>query len=70
MMFTQDKFLWGVASAAYQVEGGYQVDGKGRSNWDVYTNDYQVTKAFIGKQDTGNVAINYYERSQYCKILP
>jgi len=69
MMFTQDKFLWGVASAAYQVEGGYQADDKGRSNWDVYTNDYQVTKAFIGKQDTGNVAINFYERSQYLQDI-
>lgn len=69
MMFAQDKFLWGVASAAYQVEGGYQADGKGRSNWDVYTNDYQVTKVFIGKQHTGNVAINFYDRTQYLQDI-
>ncbi|HEX5958409.1 MAG TPA: family 1 glycosylhydrolase, partial [Hyphomicrobiaceae bacterium] len=31
-------FLWGTATAAYQVEGGWQADGKGLSVWDVYTN--------------------------------
>ena len=28
-------FLWGAATAAYQVEGAHDVDGKGLSNWDV-----------------------------------
>ena len=27
-------FLWGSASAAYQVEGAWQEDGKGASVWD------------------------------------
>ena len=27
-------FLWGSASAAYQVEGAYKEDGKGLSVWD------------------------------------
>ena len=27
-------FLWGAASAAYQVEGAWDVDGKGMTNWD------------------------------------
>lgn len=31
--FPQD-FLWGSASAAYQVEGGWNEDGKGITNWD------------------------------------
>ncbi|MGA7880724.1 MAG: family 1 glycosylhydrolase, partial [Terrimicrobiaceae bacterium] len=30
-------FLWGSASAAYQVEGAWDVDGKGKSVWDVFT---------------------------------
>ena len=29
-------FLWGSASAAYQVEGGWDADGKGVSNWDKF----------------------------------
>ena len=27
-------FLWGSASAAYQVEGAWNEDGKGMSNWE------------------------------------
>ena len=44
------KFLWGVASASYQVEGAYQADGKGVSNWDVYTNTNHVTEEFTKEQ--------------------
>ena len=29
-------FVWGVSTAAPQVEGGEFSDGKGLSNWDVY----------------------------------
>ncbi len=59
--------MWGVASASYQVEGAYKADGKGLSNWDVYTNDYQVTKVMGGENQTGNVSVNQYDRTQYLK---
>ncbi len=50
-------FVWGAASAAYQIEGAYLEDGKGLSIWDVYTHDVQgKTKA------TGDIACDHYHR--------
>ncbi|MCB1490121.1 MAG: family 1 glycosylhydrolase, partial [Bauldia sp.] len=64
-----EEFLWGAASAAYQVEGGWQEGGRGLSKWDVYTNDERVTEKVVGVQHTGNVAINAYDRDQYLKDI-
>ncbi|MFD1430855.1 glycoside hydrolase family 1 protein [Lacticaseibacillus mingshuiensis] len=49
-------FLWGAASAAYQIEGAYDEDGKGPSIWDVYA--HQPGNTFNGT--TGDVAIDHY----------
>jgi beta-glucosidase len=62
-------FLWGAASAAYQVEGGWDADGKGLSKWDVYTNRYRITESTTGKVETGNVAIDAYNRDRYLKDI-
>jgi beta-glucosidase len=53
-------FLWGAATAAYQVEGGWQADGKGLSVWDVYTNVDRMAEG----GETANVALNMYGRAQ------
>ena len=73
LTFAQNKnaqpFIWSVASASYQVEGAYQADGKGLSNWDVYTNKYHVTEGLTGENQTGNVSINQYDRKQYLQDI-
>lgn len=51
-------FLWGSASAAYQVEGGYLEDGKGMTNWDTFVRI--PGKTF--KATTGDVAVDHYHR--------
>src|SRR5262245_12211207 len=58
-------FLWGTATAAYQVEGGWQADGKGLSVWDVYTN----TDRMAASGETANVALNMYDRAQYLQDI-
>ncbi len=52
-----DGFVWGTATAAYQVEGAWNEDGKGRSVWDTYTNDLNLAGG-----ETANVAIDQYHR--------
>lgn len=66
---TAKNFLWGIGTAAYQVEGAYQADGKGESNWDYYANTVGLTKFTIGEKQTGNVSINMYDRQQYLKDI-
>jgi 6-phospho-beta-glucosidase len=51
-------FLWGAASAAYQVEGAWDADGKGPSVWDVFTK--LPGKTFQGSN--GDVAVDHYHR--------
>ena len=58
-------FFWGTAGSAYQTEGAWQADGKSPSNWDVYTNTHRVVERLTGRQETGNVAINAYDRAQW-----
>lgn len=51
-------FLWGAASSAYQVEGAWDVDGKGITNWDRFVRI--PGKTFKGT--TGDVAVDHYHR--------
>ena len=51
-------FIWGAATAAYQVEGAAYDDGKGPSVWDVFCKK----KGVIFEGDTGDVACDHYNR--------
>ena len=51
-------FMWGAATAAYQIEGAWNEDGKGLSIWDTFS--HQPGK--IKRGDTGDVAADHYHR--------
>jgi beta-glucosidase len=57
MSFPKD-FIWGSATAAYQIEGAVKQDGRGETNWDVFS--HTPGKVFNG--DTGDVACDSYNR--------
>ena len=49
-------FRWGVATAAYQIEGAAQEDGRGQSIWDVFAS----LPGNVHKGHNGDVACNHY----------
>lgn len=53
-----DGFLWGSATASYQVEGAVNEDGRGASIWDTFSH----TPGKTHNGDTGDVADDYYHR--------
>ncbi|XP_071978349.1 lactase/phlorizin hydrolase isoform X2 [Engystomops pustulosus] len=54
----RDDFAWGVASSAFQIEGGWRADGKGLSIWDQFSH----TESKIEEDGNGDVACNSYYR--------
>ncbi|NDI35206.1 GH1 family beta-glucosidase [Chengkuizengella sediminis] len=57
LQFPKD-FKWGTATAAYQIEGAYDKDGRGMSIWDTFSRI--PGKVFEG--DNGDVACDSYHR--------
>ena len=51
-------FLWGAATAAYQVEGAVNEDGRGPSIWDTFSH----TPGNVLHGDTGDIACDHYHR--------
>jgi beta-glucosidase len=51
-------FLWGVSTAAYQIEGAVAEDGRGPSIWDTFSHQ----PGAITNGDTGDIACDSYHR--------
>lgn len=51
-------FIWGVSTAAYQIEGAHNMDGKGPSVWDTFAQ--KRNKIF--RNHTGDIACDHYNR--------
>ena len=50
-----DHFVFGASTAAYQIEGAFDEDGRGRSIWDVFSH----TPGKIEGGDTGDRACDH-----------
>ena len=58
MITFPNDFLWGAATASYQIEGAWEEDGKGPSIWDQFSHQpYRIQN-----NDTGDVACDHYHR--------
>ena len=53
-----EKFLWGAATSAYQIEGSPLADGAGPSNWHRFAH----TPGLVTGGDVGDVACDHYNR--------
>lgn len=51
-------FLWGAATAAYQIEGAARVDGRGPSIWDTFSHTLDA----VWNDDNGDIACDHYHR--------
>jgi len=55
-----ENFLWGAAASAYQIEGAWDADGKGRSIWDTFV---RLPDRVLNGH-TGDVACDHYHRME------
>lgn len=53
-----DGFIWGAATAAYQIEGAVDEDGRGPSIWDAFSH----RPGAVLRGDTGDIACDHYHR--------
>jgi len=51
-----ENFIWGAATASYQIEGAWDKHGKGESIWDHFSH----TPGKVNQGDTGDVAADHY----------
>jgi beta-glucosidase len=51
-------FIFGAATASYQIEGAWNEDGRGPSIWDTFSH----TPGLVVDGDTGDIADDHYHR--------
>ncbi len=54
----RDDFVWGAATASYQIEGATNADGRGESVWDRFA----ATPGKVRNGDSGEIACDFYHR--------
>ncbi|MEV0148443.1 MULTISPECIES: GH1 family beta-glucosidase [unclassified Nonomuraea] len=57
-MIFPENFVWGAATASYQIEGAVKEDGRGQSIWDAFSH----APGNVAGGDTGDVACDHYHR--------
>ncbi len=58
LMSFPKNFIWGAASASYQIEGAIHEDGRSPSVWDTFSHTEGKTK----NEDNGDIACDHYHR--------
>ncbi len=53
-----ENFLWGAATSSYQIEGAWNLDGKGESIWDRFSHKLYM----VENGDNGDQAADHYHR--------
>ncbi|QNL49471.1 beta-glucosidase [Olivibacter sp. SDN3] len=53
-----DEFVWGVSTAAYQIEGAHEADGKGKSIWD----EFSRKSGKIRDQEHADITCDFYNK--------
>ena len=52
------EFMWGVATAAYQIEGATEADGRGPSIWDEFT---KLPNKVANNENADVADLSYYK---------
>jgi beta-glucosidase len=57
-IYFPDGFIWGASTSAYQIEGAWNEDGKGRSIWDKFSHE----SGRVYQDENGDIASDHYHR--------